>query len=105
MHRAAGLSVFISKVYYAISKTFHDDADVNVKFNPNLETVISNYKPLIFWKEKEIVKQQLRIWSEKNLRRLINEINNTELLIKKNISVSLNILLNFIFINSKIINN
>ena len=77
----------------------------NIKLNPNLETVISNYKPLIFWKEKEIVKQQLKIWSERNLRRLINEINNTELLIKKNISVSLNILLNFIFINSKIINN
>ena len=81
------------------------DLRENIKLNPNLETVISNYKPLIFWKEKEIVKQQLRIWSEKNLRRLINEINNTELLIKKNISVSLNILLNFIFINSKIINN
>ena len=81
------------------------DLRENIKLNPNLETVISNYKPLIFWKEKEIVKQQLKIWSEKSLRRLINEINNTELLIKKNISVSLNILLNFIFINSKIINN
>ena len=81
------------------------DLRENIKLNPNLETVISNYKPLIFWKEKEIVKQQLKIWSEKNLRTLIKEVNNTELLIKKNISVSLNILLNFIFINSKIINN
>ena len=77
----------------------------NIKLNPNLETVISNYKPSIFWKEKEIVKQQLKIWSEKSLRRLINEINNTELLIKKNISIALNILLNFIFANSKISNN
>jgi len=77
----------------------------NIKLNPNLETVISNYKPSIFWKEKEIVKQQLKIWSEDNLRKLINEINSTELLIKKNISISLNILLNFVFTNSKIVNN
>ena len=81
------------------------DLRKNIKINPNLETVISSYKPLIFWKEKEIVKQQLKIWSEEKLQKLINEINNTELLIKKNINISLNILLNFIFINSKITNN
>ena len=77
----------------------------DIKSNPNLELVISQYKPPIFWKEKEIVKQQLKMWSEKNLRKLINEINNTELLIKKNVNISLNILLNFIFTNSKITNN
>ena len=77
----------------------------DIKSNPNLELVISQYKPPIFWKEKEIVKQQLKMWSEKKLRKLINEINNTELLIKKNVNISLNILLNFIFTNSKITNN
>ena len=77
----------------------------NIKLNPNLESVISSYKPPIFWKEKEIVKQQLKIWSEINLRKLINEINNTELLIKKNINISLNILLNFIYMNSRPANN
>ncbi len=77
----------------------------NIKLNSDLETVISTYKPPIFWKEKETVKQQLKIWSEKNLRKLINEINNTELLIKKNINISLNILLNFIYTNSKTANN
>ena len=81
------------------------DLRKNIKINPNLETVISSYKPLIFWKEKEIVKQQLKIWSEEKLQKLINEISNTELLIKKNINISLNILLNFIFTNSKITNN
>jgi len=75
------------------------------KFNSNLERVISDYKPPIFWKEKEIVKQQLKFWSEENLRKLINEINNTELLIKKNVNISFNILLNFIFKNSKVTNN
>ncbi len=77
----------------------------NVKSNPNLETVVSSYRPLIFWKEKEIVKQQLKIWSDKNIRKLINEINNTELLIKKNVNVSSSILLSFIFKNSRVTNN
>ena len=77
----------------------------NMKSNPNLESVISNYKPPIFWKEKEIVKQQLKMWSEKSLDKLINEIINTEFLIKKNVNISLNILLNFIFKSSKITNN
>ena len=77
----------------------------NMKSNPNLESVISNYKPPIFWKEKEIVKQQLKMWSEKSLDKLINEIINTEFLIKKNVNISLSILLNFIFKSSKITNN
>ena len=77
----------------------------NIKSNSNLESMISDYKPSIFWKEKETVKQQLKIWSEKSLGKLISEINNTELLIKKNTDISLNVLLNFIFTNSKITNN
>ena len=77
----------------------------NIKSNPNLEKVVSDYRPLIFWKEKEVVKEQLKIWSEKNLRKLINEISSTELLIKKNTNISFSILLNFIFKNSNIVNN
>ena len=71
----------------------------------SLEAVISNYKPPIFWKDKEIVKQQLKLWKTESLRKLIYEINFTELQIKKNINLSINILLNFIFKNSKTINN
>ena len=77
----------------------------NIKSNPDLESVISSYRPAIFWKEKEVVKQQLKIWSEISLNKLLYEINNTELLIKKNVNISLNILINFIFTNSKITNN
>ena len=77
----------------------------NIKSNPNLEKVVSDYRPLIFWKEKKVVKEQLKIWSEKNLRKLINEISSTELLIKKNTNISFSILLNFIFKNSNVVNN
>ena len=33
----------------------------------NLETTISSFRPPIFWKEKEIVKQQLKNWSKAGL--------------------------------------
>ena len=77
----------------------------NLEKEKSLETVISNYKPPIFWKDKEIVKQQLKLWKKESLKKLIYEINLTELQIKKNINLSLSILLNFIFKNSKTINN
>ena len=77
----------------------------NLEKEKSLETVISNYKPPIFWKDKEIVKQQLKLWKKDSLKKLIYEINLTELQIKKNINLSLNILLNFIFKNSRTINN
>ena len=69
--------------------------------NNNVDMVVSNFKPPIFWKEKEIVKQQLKYWSKKNVENLINEINEIELLIKKNSSNSINILSDFIVNHSK----
>ena len=77
----------------------------NLEKEKSLEATISNYNPPIFWKDKEIVKQQLKLWKTESLRKLIYEINFTELQIKKNINLSINILLNFIFKNSKAINN
>ena len=77
----------------------------NLEKEKSLETVITNHKPPIFWKDKEIVKQQLKLWKKESLKKLIYEVNLTELQIKKNINLSLNILLNFIFKNSKTINN
>lgn len=97
-------SIVIIKTFLQKTKRLLD-LRKNLKNEKNLETLISNYKPPIFWKEKEVVKTQLNIWSEKNLNKLIYEINNTELLIKKNINISLNILFDFIFKNSRPINN
>ena len=49
----------------------------------NLDQTILSSKPPIFWKDKEIVKKQLRIWKNERVKKLIEEINNTELQIKK----------------------
>ena len=50
----------------------------------NLDNLINISKPAIFWKEKAFVKKQLSIWSLGDLKKIIDEINNTELLCKKN---------------------
>ena len=77
----------------------------NSKPNKNFDEAISNFRPPIFWKEKPYVKQQLINWSETKLKRLINDINEIELLSKKNSQISQSLLLNFIFENSKTVNN
>ena len=73
----------------------------NFQTNKNLDKTIVSYKPPIFWKDKDLVRQQMKSWNLKNTYKLINEINNTEMEIKKNSFNSLNILLNFIFQTSK----
>ena len=67
--------------------------------NKNLDKIIANTKPPIFWKDKENVKKQALSWTSKNLKEIIFEISKVELLIKKNSVNSLNILSNFILNN------
>ena len=62
----------------------------------SLDNHISSFKPPIFWKDKDVVKQQIQNWSYKNTEELLYKINETELLIKKNSISSVNILSNFI---------
>ena len=62
----------------------------------NLEIVLANAKPPIFWKDKEIVKKQINNWTIDQIRKLIFEINKTELEIKKNSTNSVNFITNFL---------
>ena len=61
----------------------------------NLENLLSSSKPPIFWKEKPMVKKQLTIWSLNALKSTIQEINEIELLCKKNPQISKIIFFNF----------
>ena len=67
----------------------------------NIDQAISLFKPTIFWKDKPLVTQQLKSWAEIELKNLIYESNEIELLIKKNSSSGKNILSDFIINNSK----
>ena len=67
-----------------------------IKISNNIDSAISSIKPPIFWKDKQIVKDQINKWSYKKIELLIFRINEIELLIKKNSSISLSVLSDFI---------
>jgi DNA polymerase-3 subunit delta len=77
-----------AKKLLILSKTFET--------NKNIDLTISTAKPPIFWKEKEITKQQIYKWKPKNIKKLIYTLGETELQIKKNINNSINIITDFI---------
>ena len=72
---------------------------VKLKNNKNIDQVLSSSRPPIFWKDKEIIKQQLNVWSLTEIKLLVNKVNDLELKIKKNNQVSDQILNNFIIEN------
>ena len=64
--------------------------------NQKIEEVMAITKPPIFWKEKESIKKQVKIWKEEDLKDKIYQINEIEVLIKTNSKNSLNIISDFI---------
>jgi DNA polymerase-3 subunit delta len=69
---------------------------VEFKSNKNIDLTISSAKPPIFWKDKEITKQQIYKWTPENIKKLIYRLNEIELLVKKNINNSINLITDFI---------
>ena len=76
-----------------------------VEMENNVENVIRNFKPPIFWKEKEILKKQVDILSYQNIKDLIVKTNNLELIVKKNPAISINLITNFIIEQGAAVNN
>ena len=81
-----------AKKLLILSKTFET--------NKNIDLTISSAKPPIFWKEKEITKQQIYKWKPKTIKKLIYTLSETELQIKKNINNSINLITDFILSQS-----
>ena len=81
-----------AKKLLVLSKTFET--------NKNIDLTISSAKPPIFWKEKEITKQQIQKWKPKNIKNLIYALSETELQVKKNINNSINLITDFIISQS-----
>jgi DNA polymerase-3 subunit delta len=81
-----------AKKLLELSKTFER--------NKNIDLTISSAKPPIFWKEKEITKQQIQKWKPENIKNLIYALSETELQIKKNLNNSINFIIDFILLQS-----
>ncbi len=69
---------------------------LSLKENNNIDQVINSFKPPIFWKDKNIIKQQIKIWKLSDIESFISDLNNTESLIKKNPQISIQIINNMI---------
>ena len=65
----------------------------------SIEGIVDNAKPPIFWKEKPILKKQLYIWSKKNIDKIINNLNEIEILTKKNSQIESTIIFNNLLVN------
>ena len=85
----------VIRMFLNKSKRIHNLCS-EFKKNKNIELTISSAKPPIFWKDKEITKKQIYQWTPENIKKLIYKLNEIELLIKKNVSNSINLVVNFI---------
>jgi len=85
----------VVRIYLSKLKRLYNIKYETIK-NQSFEQAISSYKPPIFWKEKDIVKQQVKIWDFKKIEDLILDTNELEYQIKKNPNASTLLLTNFI---------
>ena len=69
---------------------------LNLKQDSNIDQVINSFKPPIFWKDKNTIKQQIKLWKLNDIESFIVDLNNTESLIKKNPQISNQIINNMI---------
>ena len=69
--------------------------------NKNLDSIISSFKPTIFWKDKDIVRKQVNKNDLEKIEDMIFKTNDIELLIKKNSDNAINIVSDFIINTSK----
>tara|TARA_B100000989_G_scaffold47840_1_gene31157 strand:+ start:58 stop:1056 length:999 start_codon:yes stop_codon:yes gene_type:complete len=64
--------------------------------NENIDQVIASFRPPIFWKDKNIIKEQIKIWELNDIETFIVDLNNIESLIKRNPQISCQIINNLI---------
>jgi len=87
--------IIITRTFISKSKRIMKLSE-DYQSNGNLDKTIANAKPPIFWKDKEIVKQQVNKWSPNQISELIYSLNEIELQIKKNFANPINIVSDFI---------
>ena len=66
------------------------------KDKANIDSIITNYKPPIFWKDKETIKKQANNWDILDLKNKIFNLNDLEFLIKSQPSNSLKLISDYI---------
>ena len=88
--------ILILRTFLQKAKRLHNLYEKQ-KENVSLDSLIDDYKPPIFWKDKPIIKKQLENWSKPKIKDLIININKTETFLKKGTSIGLMLVFNFIY--------
>ena len=88
----------LAALKYKVNKLIEILKSNNNKLSIN--NLVENYKPPIFWKEKNVIKDQLNRWNIQELYTLQNIIFETEMNCKKNYDISSIILQQFIVTTS-----
>ena len=88
-------SIIILRIYIRKLKRLLKIHLQNLEEN-NIEKIMTNFKPPIFWKEKDILRDQLKILNLDKIKELLIKVNKIELLIKKYPSNSTNIVTDFV---------
>ena len=95
-------NIFLTEDIILILRTFLNrlkrllNIQLQLNYDSDLDKLITAHKPPIFWKEKDIVKKQIKIWNLNKLQELIIKVNDVELLVKRYPNQSTNLLTNFI---------
>ena len=87
--------ILITRVFLNKSKKILN-LSKEYKKSKNIDLTISNARPPIFWKDKELTKQQIYKWEPSNIKKLIYKLNEIELSIKKNLNNSVNLITDFV---------
>ena len=88
-------SILITRTFLNKLKKIHK-LILSYEKNKNLNETIRNARPPIFWKDKPIVEKQIRTWKPDLIEKLIIDINEIELQIKRNNTNSINLISDFI---------
>ncbi len=84
------LKIFLSKLKRLL--TLHLDPNIKI----NIEKALSSHKPPIFWKDKEVVKQQIQLLNLEKTKELVRKTSQIELIVKRNPHISINVTTDFI---------
>ena len=87
--------IIILRTFLAKLKRLKKIHNEIIKNKKTIDDAISSFKPAIFWKEKEVIKQQIQKLSYKNTNDLIFRTNEIEFLSKRNPQISINLTTDF----------